>query len=148
MAKGSMAGSVMRLSISPGEDGAAYYLGRISALHEGKHPNAGGKAVNVDALVAGQFEHTIDEVGAGEIEEQDEHQLRYGAHQRGVEFEQVPDHRPAIELAVGAGDSNQHTDAEGANCDQDGVEQSTQKIAGPTGRTESQQVENARLRQL
>ena len=120
----------------------------VGALHDAEHADAGDKAVDVDALVAEQLEQAVDEVGAGEIEEQDENQLRHGADQRGVEFEQVAQHRPAIKLAERAGDADQHADAEGADGDQDGIEKAAQEIAAPAGRAQGQQVENARLRQL
>jgi hypothetical protein len=65
-----------------------------------------------------------------------------------VEFEQVAYYRPAIELAECAADAKQDTDAEGADGNQDRVEEAAQEIAAPAGRTEGQQVENVRLRQL
>ena len=136
------------LALRDREDGAADDLGRIGALHDAEHADAGDEAVDVDALVAEGLEQAVDEVGAGEIEEQDQHQLGHGAHHRGVELEQVAQHRPAIKLAEGAADAEQDADAEGADCDQDRVEKAAQKIAAPAGRAQGQQVENIRLRQL
>ena len=68
MAKGSMAGKMMRrissiggmpkaraASIWPGgigQDGAAQHLGRIGALDEAQRQNAGQQAVDVDGSIA------------------------------------------------------------------------------------------------
>jgi hypothetical protein len=65
-----------------------------------------------------------------------------------IELEQVAQHRPAIKLAEGAADAEHDADAEGADRDQDGIEQAAQEIAAPAGRAQGEQVEDVRLRQL
>ncbi len=75
--EGQHGGSVMRLNIRPAahavgargldlplrdrEDGAADDLGRVGALDDAEHADAGDEAVDVDALVAEELQQTVDE---------------------------------------------------------------------------------------
>jgi hypothetical protein len=97
--------------------------------------------------MAHRGEQAVDEVGAGEIEQQDQYQFGNGPDDRRIDFEQVADDRPAIQLAVRASGSDGDADAVGTGRDLERPGQPAQQIAAPSRRSRRQQLEDAGLQQ-
>ncbi|MEY9167344.1 hypothetical protein ABIE78_005463 [Sinorhizobium fredii] len=82
----------------------------------------------------------VQEIGAGIIEKQDEDELGYRPDDGRIAFQQVAQHRSAIELAEGAADAERQPECIAANGDFNRMQETLQQNAAPAGRREREQA--------
>ena len=116
-----------RLDLARGDglDGTAQNLGGIGTLHDAKDGDASGDAGQLDGVVAVRAKEFVHGVGDGEIQDQDQHQFGHGAHEGGVDAQQIACDRAAVEFAERAKHADQQAKAVSAKGDQDGVPQAS-----------------------
>ena len=61
------------------QDSAAQDLGRIGALHEAQHVDTGGEPGDIDPLVTETLKGMVQKIGAGIVEQENEHQFGHRA---------------------------------------------------------------------